>query len=57
MPVDIDPASIGKYAELPQCAGVTADNKLVFGPGPGDTASAISGNYSFTVWAVSAVAD
>ena len=49
---DLDPATIGGYATLPQCAGVTLDNKIVFGPGPGDTAASINGTYGFTVWAV-----
>lgn len=53
MATDIDPASIGQYASLPACAGVTSDNRLVFGPGPGDTAGAINGNYGFILWAVS----
>lgn len=51
VPVDLDPATIGQFADIPQLAGVTGDDKLVFGPGAGGIAANMNGNYSFTLWA------
>lgn len=48
-PVDLDPAVTGHYANTPQFAGVTSDNKLVFGK---DGTSGPTGNFGFIVWTV-----
>lgn len=47
---EIDPQTLGKYADVPAFAGVTSDSKLVFGPGPGANAANINGTYGFTLW-------
>jgi Domain of unknown function (DUF1906) len=48
--VDLDPPSIGGYADVPALAGVTGDGHLVFGPGAGGVGAKMNGNYSFTLW-------
>lgn len=52
VPLDLDPAIVNSYVHMPQFAGMTSDNKLVFGP-TGDT-PVTDGNYGFVVWVIPA---
>lgn len=45
VPVNIDPAKVGTYTNVPRFAGVTADNQLVF------EAGAPNAEFGFVVWA------